>query len=43
MVVQTAADAPLVEATRARMVRPLMRMYPDTLDRDYLKSVAEAI
>jgi hypothetical protein len=24
-------DAPLVEATSAKMVRPLMRSYPDTL------------
>jgi hypothetical protein len=31
MVVQTAADAPLVEATSAKMVRPLMSMYPDIL------------
>ena len=31
MVVQTAAGAPLVKATSAKMVRPLMRMYPDTL------------
>ena len=31
VVVQTAAGAPLVKATSARMVRPLMRMYPDTL------------
>ena len=29
--VQTAADAPPVEATRTEMVRPLLRMYPDTL------------
>ena len=29
--VQTAAGAPLVKATSAKMVRPLMRMYPDTL------------
>jgi len=43
MVVQTAAGAPLVKATNAKMVRPLMRMYPDTLHRDYWKLVAEAI
>ena len=29
--VQTAADAPPVEATRTEMVRPLLGMYPDTL------------
>ena len=29
--VQTAADAPLVEATSTKMVRPLLRMYPDIL------------
>ena len=29
--VQTAADAPPVDATTAKMVRPLLRMYQDTL------------
>ena len=29
--VQTAADAPPVEATSTKMVRPLLRMYPDIL------------